>query len=201
MNEPICFVCFFAFHGKQNKFICSFFGRIYGTSKLQTAFGFIWSLSKRKNLWAMPVCICLKSTYLVLSFIKIFFHNISLSNVIYEKICESAVMWIILGQNLELWVVGVKIFNMHACTHIRCWKYVFDKVCHNDLAIMGTWILDVLWGQPIKLIQVVQLFIFDFWSSQFSRLLWPCRNEKEWFWRKQFSCKSEMEATWISLIG
>ena len=33
-NKGICFVCFFAFLGKQNKFVYSFFGRIYSTSKL-----------------------------------------------------------------------------------------------------------------------------------------------------------------------
>ena len=31
-NKRICFVCFFAFHSKQNKFVRSFFGRIYGAS-------------------------------------------------------------------------------------------------------------------------------------------------------------------------
>ena len=46
-------------------------------------------------------------------------------------------------------------------------------------------------------------FILNFWSIQFLRLL---RNEREWFWRKQgrsvgFSSNSEVEATWISLIG
>ena len=34
MNEPICFVCFFAFHGKQNKFVRLVFGKIYGVPKL-----------------------------------------------------------------------------------------------------------------------------------------------------------------------
>ena len=29
-NERICFVCFVAFHSKQNKFVNSVFGRIYG---------------------------------------------------------------------------------------------------------------------------------------------------------------------------
>ena len=37
-KEQICFVCFFAFHGKQNKLICSFFGRIYGEPKLLLVF-------------------------------------------------------------------------------------------------------------------------------------------------------------------
>ena len=31
--KQICFVCFFAFHGKENKFHCLFFGRIYGVRK------------------------------------------------------------------------------------------------------------------------------------------------------------------------
>ena len=34
MNKWICFVCFFAFHDKQNKFVRSFFGRIYGVPNL-----------------------------------------------------------------------------------------------------------------------------------------------------------------------
>ena len=34
MNERIFFVCFFAFHGKQNKFVCLIFGRTYGAPKL-----------------------------------------------------------------------------------------------------------------------------------------------------------------------
>ena len=29
-NGQICFVCFFTLHGKQIKFVRSFFGRIYG---------------------------------------------------------------------------------------------------------------------------------------------------------------------------
>ena len=33
-NKQICFVCFFAFHGKQNKFVRLFFGWIYGAPKL-----------------------------------------------------------------------------------------------------------------------------------------------------------------------
>ena len=35
-----------------------------------------------------------------------------------------------------------------------------------------------------------------------TKLLRPCRNEREWFWRKQgwFSSNSEVEATWASLI-
>ena len=33
-NEQICFVCFFAFHDKQNKLVRLFFGRIYGGPKL-----------------------------------------------------------------------------------------------------------------------------------------------------------------------
>ena len=47
-----------------------------------------------------------------------------------------------------------------------------------------------------------KLFILNFWSSQFLRLLRPCRNERKWFWRKQGrSVDSEVEATWASLIG
>ena len=32
MKGRISFVCFFTLHGKQIKFVCSFFGRIYGSS-------------------------------------------------------------------------------------------------------------------------------------------------------------------------
>ena len=39
MNKQICFVCFFAFHDKQNKF---FWENLW---RAQTAFGFIWPLS------------------------------------------------------------------------------------------------------------------------------------------------------------
>ena len=31
-KKQICFVCFFTLHGKQIKFVRSFFGRIYGSS-------------------------------------------------------------------------------------------------------------------------------------------------------------------------
>ena len=44
-NQQVCFACFFVFHGKQNKFVCWFFGRIYGAPKL-----LCWPLHKLQNL-------------------------------------------------------------------------------------------------------------------------------------------------------
>jgi hypothetical protein len=101
--------------------------------------------------------------------------------------------------------------------------------------------LDILWCQPIKLMQVVstsevlklyfnwsknseilghentyflirslnfwsKVFIFNFWRSQCSRLLSPCtskgdeKNFKKMSFH-QYSWNSEVEKTWISLIG
>ena len=41
-NKWISFVCFFAFHGKQNKFVRLFFGRIYGPPKLLLVLSDLW---------------------------------------------------------------------------------------------------------------------------------------------------------------
>ena len=46
-----------------------------------------------------------------------------------------------------------------------------------------------------------KLFIHYFWVSHFLMLLRPCRNARNWFWKHQYSWNSEVETTWISLIG
>ena len=49
-----------------------------------------------------------------------------------------------------------------------------------------------------------KIVLVNFWSSQFSRLLRSCRNERKWICKKKsfcwFSSNSEVETTWASLI-
>ena len=65
--------------------------------------------------------------------------------------------------------------------------------------IIHTWTLDVLWGQPIKLIQVA--------SNSELREIVPSQEQWEGTISKKrrlfqwFSRNSELEATWINLIG
>ena len=81
--------------------------------------------------------------------------------------------------------------------HIQLAVQHWTEQKERDSMYVVYYILDVLWGQPIKLIQVVstsefheywwnngnlnfwsKFFILSFWSSQCLRLLRPCRNPR-----------------------